>query len=903
MFFLKRAASIFRTGSVYMKKILILVISICCFEQTFANHISGGELFYEYVGPGSLANTKRYKLTMRLFRDCNSNGQVLSSEKVVVGIYHTNGLTLQTSVTLDLQNPIRTIQLNTDAIPCLTNAPVVCYQIGIYVRTIDLPVSTDGYTLSWLRCCRIDDIANISVSTGTGATFTTTIPGTAILPSGINSSPQFAVKDTALVCQNKNFVLDFGASDNDGDSLSYSFCDANLGGTPANPNPGNEPEGVPAKLTLTPLPYSPPFSGASPLGPTVSINPFTGKITGTAPATGRYVINVCVTEWRNGVALNVHRKDFILQIANCDYAAAEPVAIANLANPVPVTGSWCKSFNVTFNNNNTSSTIRSYYWDFGVKTSNTDTSTQPVPNFTYNDTGVFEIKLVVSGANGCLDSGSTSLGVYPGFKADFNVTGSCFKTPFIFADKTANVYGNIQSWKWDFGDLLVSSDVSGQQNDTYKYPAPADNLVSLKVTSSKGCIDSISKTLAVRDVPLLSLPFRDTLICSIDTLLLPVVGTGKFSWSPRYNITDTASANPQVFPKDTTTYYVSLSEDGCSTIDSIKVNVLDSVSVYAGADTTICLSDTLNLTPVSNALQYFWSPSTYLVSEPNIKNPIARPDITTIYTVTASLGKCVAKDFITIKVVPYPVADAGNNVSICYGDFTKLSATIVGASFTWTPSGSLVDFSTLTPISGPVKTTAYTLTVFDTLGCPKPGFDSVVVTVISPVKAFAGNDTAIVAGQPLQLTASGGSLYAWSPSDGMNNSFIANPVIVLGAFYDSIIYKVKVSVPEGCFADDDIKVKVFKTEPDIFIPTAFTPNHDGKNDLLKPIPVGIVSIDYFRVYNRWGQMLYSTSQIGQGWDGLWKGKEQATGTYVFMAAGTNYLGRAVLKKGTVVLIR
>ena len=137
----------------------------------------------------------------------------------------------------------------------------------------------------------------------------------------------------------------------------------------------------------------------------------------------------------------------------------------------------------------------------------------------------------------------------------------------------------------------------------------------------------------------------------------------------------------------------------------------------------------------------------------------------------------------------------------------------------------------------------------------------------------------------------------------MDNPNIANPVVILGSEYDTIIYKVKVSTAVGCAAYDDIKVTVYKTMPDIFIPTAFTPNADKLNDILIPKPVGIKQFNFFRVFNRWGLMLYSTTQQGQGWDGTYAGNQQASGTYVFVAQAVDYTGKLIIKKGTVVLIR
>jgi gliding motility-associated-like protein len=87
------------------------------------------------------------------------------------------------------------------------------------------------------------------------------------------------------------------------------------------------------------------------------------------------------------------------------------------------------------------------------------------------------------------------------------------------------------------------------------------------------------------------------------------------------------------------------------------------------------------------------------------------------------------------------------------------------------------------------------------------------------------------------------------------------------------------------------------------MPTGFTPNGDGKNDIFKPFTVGIVKINYFRVYNRWGSLLYSTSNLNQGWDGRIGGVNQPTGTFVWMVQGEARDGKVITKKGTVTLIR
>ncbi len=282
---------------------------------------------------------------------------------------------------------------------------------------------------------------------------------------------------------------------------------------------------------------------------------------------------------------------------------------------------------------------------------------------------------------------------------------------------------------------------------------------------------------------------------------------------------------------------------------------------------------------------------------------MVQPAKTTQYFVTANLGKCEDKDTIQVKTVPYPIANAGKDTIVCFGEKILLQGKVTGSRFLWSPSGTLSNPRLLQPYAVTYTTTFYVLTVSDTVGCNKQVRDTVLITIAPPVKAFAGNDTAILVNQPLQLLATGGTQFIWSPEYGLSNASIANPIALITDPIDSIRYQVKVSVPGGCSATDDIAVKIFNTGPDIFIPSAFTPNQDGLNDKLKPFTVGIQQLLYFSVYNRWGQLVYTSKEINKGWDGKLAGQPQPAGTYVYSAEGIDYLGKRIQKKGTTVLIR
>ena len=871
-----------------MKKLLVIFF-ICCVVPSFARHITGGEIFYEYLGPGATAGTSQYKITLRLFRDCFSSGAQLDPT-VNIGIFDKGSNASvggsPFSVTLD---HVQQIQKGGN-IACIINPPQVCYQVGFYYLTITLPNNSAGYWVAFQRCCRVDNITNLSVAIGVGASYVGSIAGSNTLGSmstNHNSSPQFYLRDTALVCQNRNFTLDFSASDPDGDILTYEFCDAYSGGTEGNPVVANPP---PPPYNV--VPYAGGYSASTPMGAAVSINPTTGIISGIAPAAGSFVVTVCVNEWRNGVIINTHRKDFILKVADCDFVAAQ----------LPLSAVFCDDFNVGFANQTPTSLIHSWHWDFGITGSLNDTSSTESPSFIYPDTGIYIIKLVVNPGEPCSDSATMQIGLYPGFFPDFVSSGICVTKPTSFTDATTTAYGVVSGWRWDFGELTVSNDTSRLRNPVYSYPTVGIKDVNLIVQSSKGCIDTVTKAITIIDKPPITLPFRDTLICNIDTLQLSAAGSGVFAWTPNYNIILANTANPLVYPKTTTWYTVLLDDNGCVNTDSVRVRVTDRVTLTVRPDTTYCAGDGVQLYATTNGLQFSWTPNSSL-DDPNIINPIANPPSTTTYQLTAKVGKCSSSDDVRIIPVPYPLANAGPDISICYNASVQLNASVVASSYFWRPQGSLSNPNILNPIAHPASTTNYILTVTDVLGCPKPGYDTVVVTVLPKVKASAGRDTMIVFGQPLQLNASGGENYSWTPSDYLNNTSISNPVAKINSPFDSIRYKVFVTDLLGCLDSATILVRIFRTNPQIFVPTGFTPNGDGRNDVLKPIAVGIERIEYFKVFNRWGQLVFSTTTNGHGWNGEISGKPQTTNTYAWLVKAVDYTGKPIFQKGTATLIR
>lgn len=873
-----------------MKRILLL-ISIILFVTVpaFSNHITGGEMFYTLVSQNG--NSYTYQVTLKLYRDCFSTGAQLDAS-APIAIYDKSTGTMFWSSSIP-RTQMATLNLGSPD-PCINNPPAVCYEVGFYTFEVTLPGSVSGYTIAYQRCCRIAGINNLIGSSSVGATYTAEIPGTSLLPNApANNSAKFAGTDTVIVCANNAFSYSFAATDDDGDLLSYSFCDAFTGGTSSAPAP-NPPSGPPYSW----VPYSGGgFNGSSPLGSAISINTSTGLLSGIAPAAGIYVVTVCVSEIRSGVTIATQRKDLQIKVGDCDRARAtlNPEYVS-----CDVTGD---PFTLTFSNNTPSALINSYNWDFGDLASGANnTSTVPNPSHTFSDTGVYTIKLVTNRGQACSDSATAIVKVFPGFFPGFTTVGICYLNPVQFIDTTRTVYGTVSSWSWNFGDLTTLADTSHQQRPTWQYPGPGPKTVSFIVASNKGCIDTVTQVLDLLDRPPLSVAFKDTLICINDNVQLQAIGTGNFSWTPLVNIINPNTATPTVNPTTTTTYTVELENSGCRNQDTVRVRVVGFVTLNEMADTTICATDPVQLQVSSDGLQFQWTPAP-AVSNATIQNPVGIAGGTQTYTVTATIGSCRATKDINVFAVPYPIANAGNDTTLCYNTPGQLNGSHDGSSFTWTPVNYLSNPNILNPVVTPPRTTQYVLSSFDTRGCPKPGRDTVLITLLPKIQPFAGRDTAVIIGQPLQFNAEGGLSYLWTPSTGLSNPGIANPIGIYDGSFDDIRYRVDVFNAAGCFDSAFIHVKIFKTVPSIFVPTAFTPNNDGLNDVIRPIAVGMKEIRYFRIYNRWGQLVFHTTTNGQGWDGRINGSPQATNVFVWMVSATDYLGNPYFRKGTVTLIR
>jgi gliding motility-associated-like protein len=189
----------------------------------------------------------------------------------------------------------------------------------------------------------------------------------------------------------------------------------------------------------------------------------------------------------------------------------------------------------------------------------------------------------------------------------------------------------------------------------------------------------------------------------------------------------------------------------------------------------------------------------------------------------------------------------------------------------------------------------------DIYGCDQ--YDSVLVDVfpVTPEVTIAPADTTVCPGKEVQLVAHHGDVFSWSPTQYLSCTDCAEPLVQDPL--ESVTYVVVALDSNGCTAGSDT-VKVTVSNQCIFleIPTAFSPNGDGKNDSFRAISQGVTSYE-MKIFNRWGEMVFSTNVAGEGWDGMVANKPQPIGVYIYTLQATLNDGTIIDKKGNVTLIR
>ena len=347
---------------------------------------------------------------------------------------------------------------------------------------------------------------------------------------------------------------------------------------------------------------------------------------------------------------------------------------------------------------------------------------------------------------------------------------------------------------------------------------------------------------------------------------------------------------------------------GCPSADTLKLQV-DPVppAPTVNSPVSYCQQDIPLPLTASGIGQLLWynAPSGGIGSS-QAPVPSTSSLATSFYYVSQTLGNCEGPRVpIVVRINPRPSLGIDRDIHLCYGRYLNLDAlyNTDGLSALWLHNQQIVSNP-----SGVNEPGVYYLLAVNSAGCKDTA--KVQLSIQPPVTANAGPDDTTDYMAPYRLHGSGGGPYLWTPgSPLLNNPYVSSPVAVLNQT-TSFILMVQDEI--GC-SDFDTVVIYVRLGDDFYVPNAFTPNGDGLNDYFSPVPLGgIAELEYFRVFNRWGQQVFEmassngfayTNLSSRGWDGRYLGRPQDPGNYVWELKGKNRRGESKFLKGNVILIR
>jgi len=593
----------------------------------------------------------------------------------------------------------------------------------------------------------------------------------------------------------------------------------------------------------------------------------------TYPDTGNYIVTLIVNAGYNCAdTARVLIKTYPLFTVDYDFTAG-------CAN-VPV--------NFVDGSFSTYGFINSWAWDFGDGTVSVDQN----PNHLFLQGGNYAVTLYATNDKGCSGSKTKTVAVRPMPRAGLTYTSTCINTPVTFTDLSAISSGSIASRKWMFDNNVMSLLPS--------FTHTFDQLITFRLTliaiSDFGCADTVSEVITVHPLPV-AVVRSDTALCIGESVTLHAAGGVIYQWQPSTGLNSASVSDPVATPAATTRYTVTVTDSNlCTDTGSVNIIVSPLPETDAGEDTYICEGSIYQLNG-SGGIRFIWSPGD-LVSDSTLQNPTISPSDTTTFVLTSfNVFGCRNADSVTIAV-QHPInLVMESQRDMCEGDSITLSAS-GGLYYTWSPPGGLPDNRHSDYIVSPASSAVYTVEVsndcFSTAG-------TVTVTVYPLPLVDAGADTNIIRDEFIVLNGTAtGITHSWFPPNGLD---APSSLSTRASPFNTTTYVLTTESEYGCRASDDMTIYVTVINL-IEIPTAFSPNNDGTNDLFRILKtLNIEQLYFFKIFNRWGQCVFETNDLKRGWDGTVYGVPQDVGVYGFIIKALNRDGEVVTREGTVTLLR
>lgn len=476
-----------------IKTLIGIVICLLAPHLIEAKHIIGGEMTYRFVqdlGGG----INQYEFTLVVYRDCDSGGGSLDNP-ASIGVFQgtaANAISIF-STTVNIL-PIE--QVDPIFPPCadITDIFGTCVQKGTYIFTLDLPVDdNESYFVVYQRCCRTDQIVNITNPGSFGSTYMVELTPKAQMEK--NNSPSFLNYPPTFICNNFPLDFDHSAIDLDGDSLAYSFCTPLTGGGQGGGNCNSPQPTPPCGPPFSTVVYTGGYTQSVPMGgmPVISIDPATGVLSGMPTDLGQYVVGICVREYRNGELIGSITRDFQFNVVDCTPTVSAEVEADEVLGIKDFLIKRCHQKDIHLNNMSvTSPDLVAWEWEFdlgsgNIFNSNTWDAVVPLPDY-----GEFHGMLYLNRHEDCRDSARVTIRAFPGVDVDFDYDYPvCEETPVTFSDSSiSGAAGGITSWSWDFG---TGTGMSSDTNPIFQFPAYGQYNVALIVRDADECADTLSK--------------------------------------------------------------------------------------------------------------------------------------------------------------------------------------------------------------------------------------------------------------------------------------------------------------------------------------------------------------------------------------------------------------------------
>lgn len=841
-----------------------------------ASHIVGGEIYYDYLG------SNMYRFYIAIYRDCASTGAAYDSP-LPLSVFTGNGTRVSNH---DVSFPGSTVLPIVFNNPCITAPTGICTERAIYTIVLNLPPSASGYIVSYQRCCRGPNITNLISPDDTGLTLQAFVP-----PAGsnhyVNSSARFVNYPPLVICNNEDLNFDHSATDADGDSLSYQLVTPNAGANSFTPAPNPIPNPPYPNVA-----WGGSFSQAVPLGPgsTTTINPVTGHLFVDANNLGLYVVGIRVNEWRDGVIISSVTRDFLFRVVNCNVQLS---AVVTDQENTPGFVSYCQGLTFTFDNQSFGAT--SYYWDFGVPGITTDNSTAFEPTYTFPQPGTYHVMLVANPGWPCTDTTYMDLILENPFSVNFTFVDST-----CFIDNTLDFHAQIingppsTQFSWNFGPNANPATATAQNVANVAFSSSQNNVVTL-IGRYSVCADTITKPVFFYDKPVPQLNFQTNHECVgyTQTFTNASQGSTSYSWDfgvPGINTDVSTAVSPTyTFPAEGT-YPITLiatSGPGCADTLVQDITIYQPLQVSFTHNDSLCVTDN-SFNFVGNVsgpsiTTYSWNfgpnanPST--ATTLNVNNVVFDNSGTFPVTLTASFLSCSetanSNVFIfsvpvvgfeispELKCEPYPA----QFINLSYHEGPLLYSWTFGDGGTSTQENPLYVYMH-------AGTYSVELTVISTIGC----IDTFVVlqqdliTVHpKPVSNFTIDKSEMdICDSRVQFTdLSQGALHITYFFDELGSgSTLLNPAYTY--FTDGMHRPSQIVFNEfGC---SDTSFRTIAIEPfTVYVPNTFTPDGNEHNNDFYP-KLGLTPVEWnLKIFNRWGELVYQSTDFEEHWDGTFNG--------------------------------